>query len=338
MVITIAEFITGLLDSESIGTILQAFGYKLPGFLTKIIPVNALLASAFTLSRQKATNELTAILAGGFSRWKYVGVILSVACIFTALQFAILGFIEPAVFKHKYSQEISVKTLKKEGKFLARSFLGSGKTWYKNENYFVSFSQYDASTQSLKDISLYYFDDNKLTDHITASKAQYHKLSGLWNFQNVIIIDSLKSSDFHHFQTKKELPINLTEVPDDFKTFESDIKTFDFFELYSFVKKLENTGIDVSSYSILFYEKISLALVCLIFAFFPLVSINNPNKRSSSTGLNIGLALIFAIFYWFGHSAFLNMGSGQGLSPLIASFLMPVIVCSGLLIYWRKKA
>ena len=172
LVITIAEYVTGLLDNQSIGVITQGFAYKLPGFVTKIIPVNALLASAFSLSAQKATNELTAILAGGFSKWRYVLVVLGVASLFTAIQFLILGFVEPAVFKHKYSQEISLKTLRKEGKFLARSFLGSQKTWYKNENYFVSFTSYDSNTQTLKNIVLYYFDNNKLTDHISAKSAK----------------------------------------------------------------------------------------------------------------------------------------------------------------------
>ena len=114
LVITIAEYVTGLLDNQSIGVITQGFAYKLPGFITKIIPVNALLASAFSLSAQKATNELTAILAGGFSKWRYVLVVLGVASFFTAIQFLILGFVEPAVFKHKYSQEISLKTLRKD--------------------------------------------------------------------------------------------------------------------------------------------------------------------------------------------------------------------------------
>lgn len=336
LIITIAEVITGLLDSDPFFLILENFFYKLPDFLSKILPVNCLLASLFMMSRQKSTNELTAILGSGFSRIRYIMTVLFLVSFIAIFQFLLLAFISPQIFKYKYSQEISLKTLKKEGKFLARSFLGEGRTWYKNENYFVSFSQYLPASKTLKNVELYYYNKGKLEQQIITSKAEFNEKSHLWDFYEPQIISDLHTKNIHKYQTHKVLPIKLKEVPEDFKTFETDIKTFNFFKLFNFIKRLENTGIDTSSYIILFYEKITLSIICLIFAFFPLVSIKNPNNRSSSAGKNIALTLVFAIFYWFGHSTFLNLGANHKLLPIVASFMMPSLVSITLFFYWKK--
>lgn len=339
LIITIAESVTGLLDSESFANIITNFSYKLPGFLTKILPVNCLLASTFMLSSQKTTNELTAILSSGYSVRRYSATVLFIASIVAAIQFGILAFIEPQVFKHKYSQEISLKTMRKEGTFLARSFLGSGETWYKNENYFVSFTQYVPSSNSLKDITLYYYKNAKLDKKMTSPSASYDFQTKEWILRNAKLFEKLAlPSENQKYTEHLKYSVKLKEIPSDFKAFESDIKTFNIFTLREFINKLQNTGIDARAYAILFYEKISLSLVCLLFALFPLTGLSNPNKRNSSTGKNIALTLAFAIFYWLGHSTLLNLAASQRLQPIVASFIMPITILLGLYFYSKKRA
>lgn len=338
IIVSAAEIITALLDQASLQETGERFLYKMPGFISKIFPVNCLLASLFSLNAQKSSNELTAILSSGFSISKYVLIVIGASSIIAILQFLLMGFIEPNIFKYKYSKEISPHLLKKEGKFLARSFLGTGRTWYKNRDYFISFEQYLPSTQTLKNIELFFYKDGKISHKIKSDKAQYLTEEKTWKLKGSTHFKSLDTKTFSSYEEHKDFLISLKEVPEDFKIFESDIKTFDFLGLYQFIKKLQDTGIERSSYIILFFEKISLTLICIIFAFFPLVGLNNPNKRSSSMGKSIFFTFSFAIFYWLGQSTFANLGVNQRIPAEIATFIMPILVLLGLGFYWKRQA
>ena len=75
---------------------------------------------------------------------------------------------------NKVKREQFEKSRKNESKYLARSQIGdSGLIWYKTDNYFTSFKAYDRKNNKLKEVTVYFIQDKKLSRIYSAKSATY---------------------------------------------------------------------------------------------------------------------------------------------------------------------
>ena len=146
LLITVAELITGFLRQNvtPLEVILNHL-LEIPDKFKLIMPVSCLMASLFSINKLRNRNELTAIFAAGYSRKKFFNDIASAAIFVAAFQFSVSGFIEPyAISKKDFLIEdgqSKFKNLRSKG--LMASTIGSGKMWFKSNDYFFSFSTFD---------------------------------------------------------------------------------------------------------------------------------------------------------------------------------------------------
>lgn len=231
------------------------------------------------------------------------------------------------------------KTSKLEMKYLARSRMGSAKVmWYKTDKYFASFQVFDRSKKLVRNLSVYYYEDNRVKK-IIKSKMAFYDNNKKWDLKGVTILSKLNQLEFP-IQKKKEFHrIKLGETPSDFEQFESDLTTLNIFQLSQFVTSLKKTDIQTSEYEIIFWEKIATAISCFIFALIPFSIIYNPNRRSNSLGKNILISLIFTIIYWLLSTTFINIGSSGKIPPALAAMLIPMffLVLSMINFYRHRK-
>lgn len=323
ILITVGDIVNGFLRNYEASRVLMEYMLKLPELMGKVIPISALLASLFAINKLKAHSELMAILAAGFSSKKFYMLISLCSLTIALLQFINLGLVQPLANKVK-RQEFE-KSRRQESKYIARSNIGSaGLMWYKTKTYFTSFSAFDSKRNTLKNVTLYYFNDaNNVTKIYKANSAQYK--SDSWHLQDVQIYSELNTNGFPVSKQTPELKLKIEEGPSDFNQFESDITTLDFFSLARFIFRLEKTGINTTEYKIILFEKVSLSIICIIFALFPVAGISSPNRRSSSFGKNIIFTLLFSIFFWIVYSSLISQGVNGNIPPLVATMSMPVI-------------
>ena len=338
LVISIGDIINGFLRNYAVNRIFIEYFLKLPDLMGKMLPISCLLATLFTVNKFKNHSELMGILAGGYSANRIYKLIFSCSLVMALFQFLNLGFVLPLANKVK-RQEFE-KSRKNESRYLARSKIGdSGLVWYKTEQYFTSFEVFDPKNNLLKNISIYFIsEDSKLNSVYQADSAVYMEDKN-WKLSNVKIIQELENDSFPKYTNARQLLLELEETPEDFTQFESDITTLNFFSLGSFIDRLEKTDINSTEYRIMYYEKISLSLICIIFSLFPLSAVFNPNRRSAGFGKSIVITLLFSIGFWSLHSGFISLGNSAKINPFLAThtiILLFVIYLTHLL-YKRKE-
>lgn len=328
LLLSVGNLISGFLRGNvSHEEVLLSYLIQLPTFITQVTPVSCLIASLFSINKLKNRNELTAIFAGGYSRQSYFYDLLQVSVYVALFQFLMSAYVTP-YFKSKRHilLEDSIgkfRSLNKEG--LGASTLGSGKIWYKSKGYYFSFSHFDSKTNQLLNVSIYNYDQNYKLKEITQIKSlTYSPDSGAWIPQEHKSFDQLNEPNFPSIIHLNE-PVKLKEELSDFKQIEADITTLSFMRLFSYIRQLNESGINVGEYLVLFYRHIADSLICIVFALLAAIPVFNPNRRNSSFGKSATFVFIFTILYWLVQSYFIELGKNLKIPAELACFSMPVV-------------
>lgn len=327
-----AEIVNGLLRNKGdFGEIIEDYFIKLPSLMAKMFPITSLLATLFSFNRLKTHSELIAVLAAGFSPKKIYSLILSLSFVVAAVQFYNVSVFEPMANEARLKKENSST--------MTRSKFTDGKVWYRGQNYFASFTGFNKDTNTLFDLDLYFHNNLFNGSNIFKAKEVVYQKDNQWVIKNGDIIHSLDQETFPIISNATETSIMLSERPEDFKQLESDITTLGFINLYQYISRLEKTGINTSNYKIMLYDKIAVSLICIIFAMFPLSTIFQPNRRSSSFGKNVVFTLVFTITFWVVYSSLVALGNKGSLSPFFATQTIPILFIAyiSVIFYKHKK-
>lgn len=336
LLVSIGDIINGFLQNYAVRRIFIEYILKMPELMSKMLPICGLLASLFAINKLKNQSELMAILAGGYSASKVYRLFFTCSIVIAALQFINLGYLIPAA--NKIKREQFEKSRENESKYLARSTIGSaGYIWYKTDNYFTSFKAFDAKKNRLKEVTIYFLSENKKLDSIYEAKSAEYISNNKWNLKNIKIVHSLENKEFPKYTTAQNLHIELNEKPKDFNQFESDITTLNIFELKDFIQRLRETDISTTEYEVMYFEKWSLSLVCIIFSLIPVSGIFNPNRRAAGFGKSILFTLLFTIFFWGLHSAGISMANNEKLPVFVATLGIPLIFCLYIVFVFKKN-
>ncbi len=340
ILVSIADLISGLLRSSVTPIeVLQNYVLKQPDMFSKILPLSCLVASLFSVNKLISRNELMAIFSIGFSRRMYIFVIFQISLVVAFLQFFNLSIMAPMSKEaRKYLSPESTRKFKNNRSMgLLTTAIGGGKIWYKGPNYFVSFKAFDKDNDTLKDVSLFYMNKNGNASSIVKSPHIKYKDNNIWKFHDgneMNLLDEKVYPVLNQFENKS---IRLNEEANDFLKIQTDVTTLGFLGLYSFIQQIRSTGINTSEYEMLFYDKISSSLMCIIFAIFALNAIFSPNRRSSSFGKSVLFTFVFTILYWLVHSSIVALGNSGRLPALVASFAIPFLFLTYFLVFFYKK-
>ncbi len=339
LLITVGNLLSGILRSNVtpfevlINHIIQLFDY-----LPKVFPISALIASLFALNHLVNRNELTAMFALGMTRIKFLSTITLLALFISIVQLGLVGFVQPVVMREgrKILRDASEKfrNLKKEG--IRSRTLNTGKTWFRSEGYFFSFETYDPAKHLLNEPTFFFItEDMKIAQIIRAKKAVYKK-EHLWDLTDVQLINDTSAANFPYEKELKHYEVRLDETPDSFKQIDADIKVLNLVKLSRYVRKLKSAKINTAEYEIILYQKISSALLTILFALLSSVAVFNPNRRASSFGKNIFFVLVFTIIYWLVDSYVVQLGNNNIVSPSLVSFILPLLFLLYLSVFFYR--
>lgn len=340
MIVSLANLISGFMRSTVtpfeviIGHIVET-----PTFLNMIIPVACLVASMFSINKLKNRNELTAIFASGYSRRSFIFDIFQISLVVAIFQFLLASYVDPLVRGNRFElfgqDESKLRVFQGQG--LSASTIGSGKIWYKTDDYYFSFAAFDKINNQLKNVNLYYIgNDHQITQMIRASQATFIE-SNSWLFESLHFYDYLAGDEYPTVLFLEKKMISFSETPEDFIQIESDITTLPIQDLNHYIQKLEEAGIGTSEYKVLYYNKYSSALICIIFSLIASIGIFNPNRRTSSFGQNIIFVFIFTLLYWLIYTYTIELGNSSKIDPLIACFAVPLLFGSFLIFFFFRN-
>lgn len=327
LLLSVGNLVSGFLrENISHTEVLLNYLIEFPTFLTQVIPVACLVASLFSINKLKNRNELTAIFASGYSRRAYLSDLIQVSVYIALFQFILSAYITPLIKSKRHTiLEGSIskfRNLKSQG--LSSSTIGSGKIWYKSGKYYFSFSHFNSKSETLHNVSIYDFDaDYKVKKISSINTLKYNAETKQWLPTGHVEYDNLNRPSFPSV-TNKSAPIIINEDISDFKQIEADITTLSFMKLYNYISQLNETGISVGEYLVIFYKHISDSIICIIFALLAAIPIFNPNRRSSSFGKSASFVFVFTILYWLVQSYFIELGKNIKIDPFVACFTVPI--------------
>lgn len=339
MLLTIANIISGFLRGNvSSLDVLYNHLIVLPSSANRILPVSCLIASLFSINKLKSRNELTAIFASGYTRIKFFTAILESSIAVALMLFLILGFLDPYArkYRHLLIDDSGKKFRNLKSKGLFSSTLDSGKIWYRTNEYFFSFKSYDEKKKEISNAEAFFFRENHINQIITANKV-LHKTENFWTFKNGRIVSLLEGDGFPVEKPFEEMDFALNESDIDFIQIKSDITTLNFFKLYYYIRSLDIAGINTDEYYIMFLQKTSGPIICIVFSLIAALGAFNPNRRNSSFGKNVGLVFVFTMLFWLVNSYFIEQGKSGNINPYISTFTIPIVFFIFLIGYFLKN-
>jgi lipopolysaccharide export system permease protein len=317
----------------------------LPDYFNVITPISCLVAGLFAVQKLKNHNELLAILASGFSQRQFMSLLFFVSIFVMGFQFLMIGFVDPFLKSKKddYIQDSRVKFSKLRSQGLSASTAASGRIWFKNNDYFLSFLAYNPQEKALIDPQWIYYhqvpESNESSESIKVSrllkgKKAIYQHGQIWKIlQAQEIYDVHNKHTFHKITPIENRDVLLAEPPQDFLTIEADISILNPFYLLIYIQKLQRAGISTIPYQIIFFMKIVNTLMCLLFTFLGVTGIFTPSQRQAKFERQLAGIFIFALFYWFALSYLNELGKNALIEPILATFSVPIFFSTILMFY-----
>ncbi|MGE0631167.1 MAG: LPS export ABC transporter permease LptG [Pseudobdellovibrionaceae bacterium] len=310
-------------EGAALSSVFRYYIYYAPQILYQMVPVACLLSTIFTLSTLVKTNEMVALFSVGMSLKRISTPILILVAIISCCSFWMADQVLPALARQKnYIYFVELK--KKPEQF---STVKTGKIWYRSKNSIYNIKTLAADNNSAQGLTLYYFNDDwKLIQMITAAAVTLQ--GDVWELKNGSVTLFTDESSFpltSEFQTKT---ITMGEDAGDLKSTGNTSDMLSFVELYQYIEKNREAGLNTLRYEVDFHAKFAFALSGLVMSLLG-ISFSISQARSGGTMKNIGICLALVFIYWIFYSSGLTMGRHGALPPVLAGWLPNLLIASG---------
>ena len=292
--------------------------YRLPGMLYQGLALIVLIATVFLFLSLTRQRELDALKSAGVSLYR---VSLPVLVIATAVSAGAMVFQEAALPGINARAE-EVDRVKIRGQ-LPRHLQKRAQIWFRSsETRFFRMELLDPADQSMDGLLVLEVDQNfRLVSRLDARRARWTPQG--WELSDGVYREVVGP------RVLESLPFRLTmlQMPehiDEFTQIQRRPDTMSFFELWGYVRNLQEGGHQVRKYLVELYSKLSLPVVHLVMALvaipFALLS-----PRSGGRAVGIGLAIAIAAGYWIVNAMALAFAKADLLPPVLAAWTANVV-------------
>jgi lipopolysaccharide export system permease protein len=294
---------------------LQYTLYQLPEVLVLLLAPACLMGTLICLSGLARRNELTAMFASGISLSRISFVLLSLVFMLCCASFIVTDRIIPPLAKARaqfYRTEIQKRPD-------LQTDIKQNKIWYRSRNLIYNLRTFDPRLNRISGISIYTFDDRfDLVQQIEAATADY--VDGKWILSDGLV--TLFDEHTGHPLSKpfRQQAVTLNESPDDFKEIEKEVETLRLKNLWRYIQRNKDAGIDTHSFEVTFWSKISMALVPLVMALLG-IPFATQNQRHGSLARDVSLCFLVVLIYWLLFSGSLSMGKSGWIPPFWAAWM-----------------
>ncbi len=306
-------------ENIPVSLVLQMGLYKLPEIGQLLFPFAVLFSAMFTFWKLTRQHELVIIRSAGLSIWQFLAPIISVVLLIGVLQITLINPLG-ALFIAKY-EKLENQHLERGGNAIMLS--GQG-LWLRQENpatketAIIHAKRIQMPQWELQNIIIFiYSKDNKFTYRVDSPSAKL--LDKNWVFATAT---ANQSGQPPAILSNLKLPTNLT-IKDLEESFASP-ETISFWKLPSYIKIMEETGLNSNSLKVHFQNLLSQPLLFVAMILLAAsVSLSPSRMQNTAVLILLGIAIGFIIFF---ASSFLQaLGASQQV-PIIISAWFPAII------------
>ena len=289
------------------------FAYEIPFIISQIAPVALLLAVLIAFGLMNRNNEIIALKSSGTSIYYLMRPVLILGIVFSLLLGGLSEIIVPAT--RAKANRIWLQEVRKEKAVTARET----NIWVKGNRSILHIKYYNPVGKTIHGLSLNRFDDDfRLTVRIDAREGVFE--DGQWRLRDTILQEFATGAQQPAVQWVDDLTVNLGIQPEDLGRVAKKSEEMGFFELYRYIRKVEEEGYDAVKYRTDLHAKFAFPLVCVIMS---LAGIGIAVRRNLKERLPISIAygIGLAFLYWVFSSFCMSLGYGEMLPPWVAAWM-----------------
>lgn len=328
-----AETLTGvakmMLESDAgVWAVLEYLYNRLPYILVMTCPMSILLSALMAYGRLSGESEIVALKAGGVGFMRIFAPGLAFCFLVALAALAINQYWVPPTMKHAYDMLLKMQAPDQ----IERALISSPRQLANGEEQMVYAHSLNVKAQTMKGVFLHYFLHNKRIREVYADEARWNAAKGVWDVKDMRVseFDPNNGNALYEASTlqawtalsKEESPGS----PDQLARRKLRPEEMSRGELAAYLNSLppaEKTDPDAyrkrNKYAVMYYQKISLPLTCLVFGAFAIPLGIKPQRTSTSIGF--GLSLLFILLYYVLMTIGTIFGESGTVSPWFAAWL-----------------
>jgi len=304
--------------------LVHAFGYVvllIPSHLYELIPIAVLIGTIFVMARLAQSSEYTILRTSGLDPWRALRSLLLLGLGFVIFTFAVGDYVSPVADR-------TAQLLK--ARYTGRITVGQTGAWLKERQaystYAVNVGELD-SDGTLHNVRIFEFDNRGLLASMTQADSALIQGDDAWTLQQVnrtefalsqggtAQIDRAKLASLRWpNQISAEMVSAALLKPERMNTF----------DLYQYIKHLQNNAQTAQRYEIEFWKKVFYPLSCLVmvvlalpFAYF--------HFRTGGLAAYVFSGVMAGISFFLLNNVFGYMGNLQNWQPWLTAALPGLI-------------
>ncbi|MBN21365.1 MAG: LPS export ABC transporter permease LptG [Bdellovibrionaceae bacterium] len=306
---------------------------KTPQILSQMIPPAVLVATVVTLAGLNRSHELTACYSIGIGLYQITTILLSLVFMICCASLIIQDRVLPPVFKKRTTY--FWRTMKKRNDFFLD--VKKDKIWYRSGKYIYNLKTFDPASNTIRGMSVYQFSDQfDLVGMIEADRAVYTTEG--WDLRDGTVTEFFPDSPFPETTGFDKKKLTIEETPKDFQEIEKEVDGLRIKELYSYINRLDESGIDTKAYSVKLHSRLSISFIPLVMCLLG-IPFSTRMRRQGGLGKDLGICLGITFFYWLFFSIGLSMGKSGVLPPWLSAWgpSFVFLAFAGSLLTFREK-
>jgi lipopolysaccharide export system permease protein len=304
----------------SIDLYFSYFFALIPGILSQMAPLAALLAVFLTLGGFNRTSELTAMMAGGLSIWRIIRPLCIAGALISILIMLNNEFLVP------WTAQTANHVLRAQVKGKPITFTTRGNICFRQDSSYVNVRFFNAPKELLKGVRVFKFDnDSQLVGRIDATSAFFDNASQKWQLQECTSYQFTDNGkNISHYEQLDSLDLKLDKTPTDLKTVAPKTEEMTYRQLNDRINQLQAEGFDPGSYRVAMHQHLAAP-----FAAFVMVLLGIPFalKRGRNSGMAIGVAVSVAVGvgYFIVNATVVAFGASGKIPPFAAAWFANVL-------------
>ncbi len=308
-------------DGMTIRILAEYLILKIPYMISEFMPVVVLIATAAYITELSNNHELVAIRAAGAAVSLLTMPLLAAGLVVGLFTFAMGEWVEP-ITNERLAHIERVNIEKKVP-------LHQGVQWLRDENTLMRLTPLTGKYYSM--LVLKMTGDGAWAQRIDAKKAYYEK--GIWKAKEAFVsMPNIKTGAA--IEEKEMFSMVSPLAPDTLVAVNP--RDMSWFELYEFVQKLANAGLESTSYQFQLHRKLSMPLGCLIMVILAYSLCASTGERAGSASKGLLLAVTIGLLFYISSSAISVFMLGKQLPAVYAAWL-PNLLFSGVAGYLLLK-
>ncbi len=305
----------GQATTSMVGTLLV---YMTPQFVYYVIPIAALLSVLVTFGVLSRTSELTVMKACGISLYRTALSVMVLSLVMSAILFALEQQVLAKANRRADALDAQIRGT------APRLFDAMNRRWLVGRDGDIYHYAYFNPERNEMSGLLIYKPDRQAWTLETATFAERATYNGGWQAASGWVQDF--RSQPPRWTPFASRTLARFEPPEYFKTEQPVADMMTVGQLRNYVDELSTSGANVVPLKVDLHKKLAFPLVTFVMTLLGVPFGVSTGRRGTLYG--IGLGIVIALCYWILISAFVAVGKGGLLSPVLAGWAPNILVAS----------